>query len=113
MKLEHLTLIGASLLAAAGQILFKLGAHGRSTLTEFINFTLIGGLLCYGLGTLGWVFALSRLPLRVVYPYTALTFVLVYAGALLFLGEKLQLRSLLGVGAVLFGLFLLTSETTS
>ena len=53
------------------------------------------------------------MPLRVVYPFTALTFVLVYAGAVLFLGEKLTVRAALGVSCVLAGLFLLTSETAT
>jgi multidrug transporter EmrE-like cation transporter len=110
MRPEHGVLLLATVCAAVGQLLFKVGAGGRSDWRQMVNLPIAGGLLCYALGTLGWIFALSKLPLRVVYPYTALTFVLVYAGAIGFLGEKVDLRAFCGVGLVLAGLFLLTVE---
>ncbi len=103
-------LLLASILAAVGQILFKTGAQGRLVWVEFINPALIAGLVCYGLSTLLWIYCLSRLPLRVVYPYTALTFVLVYLGAFLAFGERPGGRGLLGVALVLVGLFLINGE---
>jgi drug/metabolite transporter (DMT)-like permease len=111
VRLHHAVLLGATILAALGQIFFKLGATGKTDWRQMLNLYVASGMLCYALGTLGWIFALSKLPLRVVYPYTALTFVLVYVGAVGFLGEKLDLRSGIGVGCVLFGLFLLTVGT--
>ena len=103
-------LLLAAVLAALGQILFKSGAAGRTHWLEFINLPVIGGLGCYGLSTLLWIYCLSRLPLRVVYPYTALTFVLVYLGAFLAFGEKPGARGIAGVLLVLAGLFLINGE---
>ena len=105
-----LFLLAAAVLAAVGQVLFKAGAHARVHWLEFINPAVIGGLGCYGLSTLLWIYALSKLPLRVVYPYTALTFVLVYIGAFLVFGEKPGVRGIAGVVLVLGGLFLINSE---
>lgn len=100
----------AALLAAVGQVLFKMGAGGRTQWLEFINPAVIGGLSCYGLSTVLWIYALSKLPLKVVYPYTALTFVLVYVGAFFVFGEKPGLRGIAGVALVLAGLFLINGE---
>ena len=61
----------------------------------------------YALSTLLWVYCLSRLPLRVVYPYTALTFVLVVAGAVALFGERAGWRAGLGTAMVLGGLVLI------
>lgn len=109
----HLLLLFAAVLAAVGQMLFKAGAAGRTGLMEFVNLAVIGGLACYGLSTLFWIYSLSKLPLRVVYPYTALTFVLVYVGAFLVFGERPGLRGVLGVALVLAGLFLINGEPSS
>ena len=52
---------------------------------------------------------LSRTPITVAYPFTALTFALVYlAGALLF-GEPVTIRAIAGVILILSGLFLITA----
>lgn len=103
-----LYLLAGVLLAAVGQVLFKVGATGQSDLLEFVNPAIISGLVCYGVGTVLWILALSKAPLTVVYPFTALTFVLVYAAGVLFLGETATLRSLVGIALILVGLFLVS-----
>ena len=61
MKLSVYVLILAGVfLAATGQVAFKIGADGRHALTEFINAWVALGLLCYGAGTVLWIFALSK-----------------------------------------------------
>ena len=107
MKLLHLLLLLACLSAAAGQLLMKAGATGRTQLAEFLNWQVFLGLGAYALSTLLWVYCLSRLPLRVVYPYTALTFVLVVAGAVALFGERAGWRAGLGTAMVLGGLALI------
>ena len=98
-------LLVGSALAAAGQVAFKLGATGRTHLLAFCNGWIALGLTCYLLGTLLWIFALSRASLTVVYPFTALTFVLVYLAGVLLLGEATTSRQLGGVSLVLAGLY--------
>ncbi len=111
--LQHGLLLVATLLAASGQVLFKLGVDGRTNWQQMVNPVVLGGLVCYGLGTVLWILALSKLPLKVVYPYTALTFVFVYVAATIFLDERMDVRGALGVGCVLIGLFLLTGSRTA
>lgn len=106
----HAVLILASLLAAAGQVMFKTGAQGRSELLEFFNAWVFLGLGAYGLSTMLWIWSLSKMPLRLVYPYTALTFVCVYLAAFLVFDERPSLRGVAGVGLVLGGLFMITTD---
>ena len=74
-------LLVSCLLAAIGQLLFRVGAAGRTGIAEFLNPHLLAGLLSYAASTVLWVYALARAHLAVVYPFTLLTFVLAGAGA--------------------------------
>jgi drug/metabolite transporter (DMT)-like permease len=104
-----LILFAGALCAALGQVLFKVGATGREALASFFNLWVMAGLLAYALGTLLWIYALSKVRLTVVYPFTALTFVLVYLSGVLILDEPTSSKSLVGVGFVLGGLFLIST----
>ena len=108
VPLDFLLLMISALCAAGGQLLFKAGAHGAKAFPAFVNRWTLLGLIAYGIGTLLWIYVLSRVPLTLAYPFTALTFVLVYlAGAWLF-GEPVTLRALTGVALILGGLFMVT-----
>ncbi len=93
--------------AATGQILFKVGATGKSSLFEFVNASVAFGLVLYGISTAIWIFSLSKMRLVDVYAFTALTFVLVYVAGVVFLNEKISYWTGLGVLFVLGGLFLI------
>jgi undecaprenyl phosphate-alpha-L-ara4N flippase subunit ArnE len=99
-----LTLIGGSLCAATGTLMLKAGAVGRTELLQFLNIYILVGLGLYGLGSGLWIFGMSREPLSVVYPFTALSFVLVLAGAIVFQGERPSLMNVIGVIVVLVGI---------
>jgi drug/metabolite transporter (DMT)-like permease len=102
-------LIGA-VLAALGQVSFKLGAQGRAGLLEFVNLWILLGLMLYLAGTLFWIFALSAVPLTVLYPFAALTYVLVNVLAVVMLGEQLTTKGVAGTAFVLLGLFLVATS---
>jgi drug/metabolite transporter (DMT)-like permease len=104
-----LMLLAASLAAACGQLLLKVGAQHKTHAVEFLNGAIGVGLLLYLCGTVLWVYVLSKEKLVLVYAFTALTFVLVYLGAVLTLGESLTLKAGGGVLLVLAGLYLLAS----
>lgn len=99
-----LTLIGGSVCAAAGTLLLKTGAVGRTELLQFFNLHVFFGLALYGLGSAMWIFGMSREPLTVVYPFTALSFVLVLLGAVVFQGERPTPTNLVGMAVVLVGI---------
>ena len=103
-----LLLFVGTVFAATGQVLFKLGASGREIILSFFNIWILSGLLAYALGTLLWIYALAKIKLTVVYPFTALTFVLVYLFGILILHEPTTIKALVGVVLVLGGLFLIS-----
>ena len=71
-------------MAASGQLMLKLGAEaGGRSVSDFINLKILLGLSFYFLGMLIWIYCLSRVPLSLVYAFTALTFCLVYVFAML------------------------------
>jgi drug/metabolite transporter (DMT)-like permease len=109
MRSSILLLVAAALGAACGQLLFRVGAQNKGTLLEFANPQIFAGLLLYGISTALWIYTLSREKLVVVYAFTVLTFVLVYLGSVVFLGETLSQRAVLGVVLVLGGLYLLAA----
>jgi len=98
--------------AACGQLLLKIGAQGRQDLAGFINPYIIGGLILYVASTLIWIYVLSFEKLTNVYAFTALTFVLVYLGGVMLLGEKISLAAGFGVVTILFGLYLISQHNT-
>ncbi len=107
-RVTILILSAAALSAAIGQLLFRVGARGRESWVDFINLSLALGFIFYGVGTVIWIYALSRETLVNVYAFTALTFVLVYLGGVFLLGERLNLPAIAGIGLVLSGLYLIT-----
>jgi drug/metabolite transporter (DMT)-like permease len=103
-----LLLTFAAFAAAAGQLLFKVGATDSREFLDFINIAIFSGLFLYGVSTAIWIYALSSEMLVNVYAFTALTFALVYAGGVLFLGETLTPAAVAGILLVLSGLYLIT-----
>jgi drug/metabolite transporter (DMT)-like permease len=101
----------AAILAAAGQMLLKAGADGNVALTQYFNWRILTGVGLYGVGTLLWIYCLSFAPLVAVYTFTALTFVLVYAGSVAFLGEKPNVGAITGSMIVLIGLAMVLLNT--
>lgn len=97
-------LIAGSMCAAAGTVLLKLGSSGCVALLDFVNGRMIGGLLLYGIGSASWIYAMSRAPLSLVYPFTALTFVLVMLAGILLMKEEATLAMLGGSALILAGI---------
>jgi len=104
-----LILLAGTVFAAGGQALFKVGASGRETISAFFNYWLFFGLVAYAIGTLLWIYALSKTRLTVVYPFTALTFVLVYMIGVFVFQEPTTGKALVGVALILAGLFLIST----
>lgn len=105
-----LALLAGSLCAAGGTFLLKLGAMNGTGLMDFVNFKIFAGLALYGLGSATWIYCMSRAPLSLVYPFNALTFVLVMVSAFVLLGERPSpanvggsLLILSGIGCIALG----------
>jgi drug/metabolite transporter (DMT)-like permease len=90
--------------AAVGQILLKLGAQGRAGPLAMVNRYIFLGLCCYAFGLILWLYALRRLPLSTVYPFTALTLILVGALSAAVLGDRPNAIACAGYALVAAGL---------
>lgn len=99
-------LVLGSIFASAGTVLLKLGASGRTELLSFVNPIIGLGLAMYSLGAVSWIYGLSRQKLISVYPFTILTFVIVYLIGILGLGERPTRPGVVGIGLILMGLYL-------
>ena len=97
-------LIVGSTCAAAGQLFLKLGATDQVRFIDFVNWQVALGFAFYGFGAVLWVYAMSKAPLVAIYPFTVLTFVLVYLASYFILGESLRQMGIVGVLVVLVGL---------
>lgn len=106
----RLYLVLGSVLGAVGQILLKVGADRATSLTDYANLRILVGLGCYALGAVFWLLALARLPLSKVYPFTILTFVLVYIASVYVLGERISGALAVGVGLVFSGLIVILAS---
>jgi len=80
-------IVGAAL-AAAAQVLLKIGATGRFDLLALINPYIVAGLGLFAAGVLLWLYAMARLPLSVVYPFNLVTLGLVFISSIAILGER-------------------------
>jgi drug/metabolite transporter (DMT)-like permease len=103
-------LVGSAFCAAAGQLLFATGARGRTALVSFVNPAIVAGLGLYGVATLFWIYSLSRAQLWQVYPFTVLTFILIYLASVLLFGERPSIPGLCGAALVLAGLYLVSRQ---
>ncbi|MEM5518142.1 SMR family transporter [Henriciella sp. AS95] len=79
-------------------------------LTILTSPMVIGGLFCFGLSALFWLFVLSRVPLSSAYPFVALGIgVTVLAGLTLF-GETVSTSAAIGVGLIILGILCVASQ---
>ena len=104
-------------LSALAQTAFKIGvsrveiASSASLLGKAIAFVfspyVLLGLSLYAVGTVLWLFALRQLDLSLVYPFVAMSFVMVTASGALFLGETISMTRLVGLCFVILGLIVM------
>lgn len=110
INLLNLTLICVStFLMSLGQLFWKLGLAQVNKISIFalFNFHLIIGFIAYFFATAVWLYLLRILPLSLLYPFTALSFVFGYILAYFVLGEPIQVRAILGLILIALGLLLI------
>lgn len=98
---------------AGGQVLFKLGAAEwqADTLGGWIvaflrNPYLVVAVLLYATTVLMWIYLLRTLPLSLVYPVTALSYVLVPLFSYLFLHERISWQVAIGSLVIVTGVII-------
>jgi drug/metabolite transporter (DMT)-like permease len=111
MAIALAVLVVAILLGAVGQIALKSGINllGEKPpplvvlRSIFTQWQVTAGFVCYGLSSLLYMIALSRLPLSYAYPMVALSYVVVTFMSWRFLGETVPLMRVAGLAVVAMG----------
>ena len=102
---------------AAGQLLFKRVAGNVAEVSGIVPLlarivldpAFLLAIFLYMAATILWVVALRDIPLSRAYAFTGLAFALVPIGAMLFFGETIEGRHLLGLALVLAGIMLVAA----
>ncbi len=100
----------AALFGAVGQYLYKTGAEAADgTLMSFVlNLRILGGVVCYIAVMVLFVAAFRKGgALSVLYPVYASTFIFAAIIALLAFGEPITWVNVVGMGVLVFGMFLM------
>ena len=112
MSIVIIILIGV-ILASIGQILLKIGMNSMGEITNyapstiitiFFNPYILSGLAMYGLATIFWLIALSKKDLCFVYPFIALTFIIVLILSNVILKESIGVYRIIGTFIIILGL---------
>lgn len=103
--------------SAVGQVSWKLGMNligpvnglqPSDLIFIFLDPYIVFGLIMYGLSTVFWLIALSRMELSYVYPFISLTYILVLALSYLVLKESIGLNKIAGTVLIILGLILIS-----
>jgi hypothetical protein len=103
-------LVAGSACAAAGVVLLKLGANGRTDLWGFANLHVASGLILCGVGTAFWIYVMATRSLVSIWPFTILDFLLVYLAGIVYFREIPSRMAVVGVGFILIGLYLIARD---
>jgi len=110
--------LGAIILASCGHLLIKAGLRSAvlttpagGILARLVHYLLhpavAAGLGIYGLGTIMWIYAVSRRSISFLYPLTALNYAIVTMGGKFLFGESISRGRWLGIAVVMLGVALM------
>lgn len=111
-------LIASVIFSSSAQLLFKKGVSGVGGDEDIVGFFIRViksphvwvGMFLFGIGLVIWLFALRHVPISKAYAFVALGIVLVTLSGFVFLGERVNLSSLVGCGFVVIGLLIMASD---
>jgi multidrug transporter EmrE-like cation transporter len=63
-----------------------------------------GGMACYGVSILSWLFVLSKLQVSVAYPFLSIGYVIAAVIGFFFLGEAVGPQRIIGIALICSGL---------
>lgn len=110
----HLAAVGCVSMIALGQVLFKYAANELSVAGSFLSPRVAGftglALGVYAIATVVWILLLQTAPLSRLYPYMALSFVLVSAAGWLLFHERIAPVQLAGLGLIVAGLLFIAAS---
>ena len=120
MKMHVVALIFALVANATANILIKAGmrrveltgAGAAAAIRQILtNGSVLAGITLFGLNVLAYAYALNKIPLSQAYPImTSVGFLIVISFSIVFFGEALDLRQVLGLLLIVTGVVLIASR---
>jgi len=105
-------------LAVTGQLLMKQGMNsfgsfpitqiGFKVIPMLLNPWVFGGFVLFGISSVFWLAALSRLNLSLVYPMVSLGYVVVAIASIFMFRENVTIVRWLGIAVICCGVFLIS-----
>ncbi len=109
--MSRLFLVIPLLLLGAGQLSAALSGRIIASGGSAFNLCTAAAYLFLGLRGLSWVLIVRRFPLSRAYPVMSLGYIVVPVAAALFLGDRLEWRTLAGMVLICAGVALVGSDT--
>lgn len=118
--ISWLLILFAIMLNAAAQLLLKAGTNSIGTFAFNTGNILpiglklatephiIGGLACYVISVVVWIMVLSRVEVGLAYPMVSFGYIITALAAWWLFGEALSMERIIGIGVIIFGVFLIT-----
>ncbi len=112
------------LLNAAAQLFLKAGTNvvgtvsfgGADTVQTLMQIARVpwfwAGFTCYGVSLFTWIATLSRVPVSVAYPLLSIGYVINAAAAWYFFGESITAQKLIGIGFIVVGVVLVSTNVS-
>jgi small multidrug resistance pump len=108
VSLSYLSLSGAIILGIVGQVLLKSGAVGApSLMAQLFNPLTVIGLAIYAIAAIGYVVALSKIPVSIAFPSVAASYAIVAVLAHFLWNEPLGWPQIGGIVLIGSGIILI------
>lgn len=116
---DMILVLSSVMLASIAQILLKVGMTRVGRVNSFAsapvmllraltNPFVLSGLMVFGISSLTWLSALSRVKLSIAYPMVSLGYVIVVIFSWLVLKESVKPITFIGCATVIIGVFLIS-----
>ena len=97
-------------LMTVGPLSFGAGKIIYSYIRIFISPYVISGIFTYLLGSLFWIYGLSKVDLSFAFPLISISYIMVLLASWAFLGETISFMRWIGVFTICLGVFLITKS---
>lgn len=108
----HVSLLASILLGVAAHLILKFGVlQVQAQPGVWITYLwIVLGLVVYASGTGCWMLCLSCLDLSYAYPFTGLSYVLIFVASSLIFGDQVSFERIEGILAICLGITFISSR---
>ncbi|MBI3941606.1 MAG: EamA family transporter [Chloroflexi bacterium] len=113
--LRLVAILASIVLGVSGQLLLKAGMNKVNIKTGTLiaqylqaltSLEIWGGLFCFGVSMLIWLYVLARLDISVAYPFLGLNYILIMIGSRLIFHEPINWWKVVGSACIILGILL-------